>query len=191
LPGDLRELAIDPGGWAPYLDEGEVLLWEGSPSPRVHLTFDLRMIITSVFGLIFTGVSIAMLWMHIEEGRLPGVLFSIPFLAAGLFFFGGRHLWDAYRRSRTRYALTDRRALIARSRPERSIRTYPILEDAPLEIRPGPLATIIFAAEVRRAPKGHLRQIEQGFELIPEGDHVFRLLQQIRRARTSDPEAAR
>ena len=65
------------------------------------------------FSLIWCGV--AFFWeAEVIKMKAPLLmrLWGIPLLLVGLFFVFGRFLYDARRRERTFYRLTDRRAII-------------------------------------------------------------------------------
>lgn len=94
---------------------GEHILWEGRPAQGLLLTRRDGLLIP--FSLFFLGFSI--LWTTIAASGAPDffALFGSLFIAVGLFFAVGRFLLDAWLRSRTRYAVTDRRVLVARTGP--------------------------------------------------------------------------
>jgi hypothetical protein len=176
------DLAIDPMGWAPYLADGEVLLWEGRPSPRIRFELTVKNLLLTVFGTIFASFALAIFYTHLVEGDWGGVLFAVPFVLMALFLLVGRHWWDSYRRAKTRYALTDRRALIARALGRRVVESHVITHDARIDLIPGVEATVLFAAEVRQDQRGRAFQVRHGFEMIPDGERVARLLYRIQAA---------
>ncbi|MEL6999598.1 MAG: hypothetical protein AAFP68_15160, partial [Pseudomonadota bacterium] len=74
-------------GWAPYLDEGERLVWEGRPATGLRVRpSDL---LQSGFGLIFFCFSVFWVTMAASSGgageggvfRLVFPLFGLPFVA--------------------------------------------------------------------------------------------------------------
>lgn len=100
------------------LEDDERILWQGRPSGRVRVTW--ARCVTSVFGLIY--VAFALFWMSaaasIVDGQGP-LLAALPLLGLPVALIGanmavGQYLWDAIRRRRTWYTLTDRRAMISR-----------------------------------------------------------------------------
>ena len=98
-------------------------------------------------------------------------LVGLPFVAVGLFRLVGRFFWDAARRRRTRYALTDRRAIIATSLGGRHLLSLPIHPDRDVEYRPGREATIILDRKVtpsRNRRKTGPAVTELGFERIAD-----------------------
>jgi len=99
---------------------GEHLLWTGQPDPRV--IFERVDIFLVPFSLLWGGF--ALVW---EAGVLGSgvfgeghrsaapwffVLWGIPFVVIGLYFIAGRFFYKAWRKRRTYYALTTKRALI-------------------------------------------------------------------------------
>ena len=104
---------MDPlGQLQPYLRDDEQLLWYGAPDPRVWFTSaDVFMVPFSILWCAFV-----IFW---ESGVVRNggpaffKLWGIPFVAVGLYFVFGRFLYKRYRKSRTAYAITTRRAMIA------------------------------------------------------------------------------
>ena len=94
---------------------GERILWQGSPPTGFRVAAqDLFAIPFSVvwlgFVLVIFGASLS---GGAEQVDPVAVYFILPvFLLVGLYFAFGRFLADRRRRRRTRYLLTDRRALI-------------------------------------------------------------------------------
>jgi hypothetical protein len=174
-----------PESWDAYLDRGEKLLWEGAPAGG--LKFRASDLVQSLFGLVFGGFAIFWITMASEmtsKGNAPGPvaffpLFGIPFVLVGAYMVFGRFFWKAYKRSKTRYALTDKRAIIASSAFGRKLKSYPISDGTRLEYEPGDAATIWFAEEERRGSKGRRYTVKHGFEYIPNGDEVYRLMRKV------------
>ena len=183
---------VDPGGWAPYLDPGEDLLWEGRPNRGVRL--GISDIFKSMFGLVFFGF--AVFWITMASsigGAAPGgvglmfPLFGLPFVLVGAYFMVGRFFWDSFVRSKTVYALTTKRGIIARSAFGRSLKSYPIKRRTEIEYLPGEEATIYFGKEERRGKNGTYT-VKRGFEYINGGDQVYRLMRAIQQGRLGAPE---
>jgi hypothetical protein len=178
--------------WDDFLDPGERLLWSGQPATGLRIT--PRGIATSLgslfllgFALFWTAGASLGLWSgewHKADGfmRLLMIvfpLFGLPFIAVGLFGVFGHYLYDARSRARTRYALTTRRALIAVNGSSRMLRSWPILPETVVDYLPGTEASIRFATEVQVDSDGDKTHTRTGFELIPDGDAVMRLIRQI------------
>lgn len=96
--------------WTPHLNEGEEVLWQGRPSPRLFVfrAYDGFLLPFSVFfGVV--GGAVAIL------GALNDVVMmavGLIFLAVALYMGLGRFLVSQTRRKRTCYALTSKRALM-------------------------------------------------------------------------------
>ncbi len=96
---------------------GERIIWTGQPSTGLLLTSrDTYLIPFSLVWFCFTVV-----W---ETAALTStdadtffVLWGAMFMGIGLYMVVGRFVSDAWIRSKTSYALTDQRVLIARSAP--------------------------------------------------------------------------
>jgi len=122
-----------------HLIPGERLLWAGRPKQ----------------GLLLRGedaflIPLALLWTFI---MLPNLLasetvridpFSLLFLIIGLYLLIGRFLVDAWLRSRTYYAVTDRQAIIVSQWPLPGMRSVSLrtLSDLKLTMRRGGRGTI-------------------------------------------------
>ena len=178
--------------WDDYLDPGEHLLWTGAPA--TGLRFPRRSIATSLASLFLLGFAVLWtagagvgLWSgawRAESGFLRVFaiafpLFGLPFIAVGLYGVFGHYMTDARRRARTRYALTNRRALIAEDGRQRLLRSWPIKGDTIIDFHPGPEAFIRFATEVQVDSEGDKTHTRIGFDRIPDGDAVMRLIRQI------------
>ncbi|WP_112322343.1 hypothetical protein [Oceanibium sediminis] len=102
---------------------------------------------------------------------------ALPHFGIGLVILFGALVWPTYARRRTWYTLTDRRAFIARDLPfrGRTLKTYPITADSPIEHQPGTPGTVTFAVKRKRTAKGaKTRKI--GFERVQDAEKVYRLL---------------
>ena len=168
-------------GWEGILDEGERILWQGRPDTRI--TLRPANIAGMVFGIFFAGF--ALFWM-VGVARAGGGafwMFGLLHFSVGLAIIFAPILWDPYKRSRTWYTLTDRRAFIATDLPlqGKKLKSYPIDEDTLLEFTPGEPATVSFAQETRRGNNGRRYTVRIGFERIPDGERVYRLIRDIQR----------
>lgn len=167
-------------GWEGILDEGERILWQGRPDTRLRLK--PAGLVGMAFGVSFAGF--ALFWMIMAAQAGGGFwMFGLLHFAIGLALALGPLIWDPFRRSRTWYTLTDRRAFIATDLPlqGKRLKSYPIDEDTLLEFTPGEPATVSFAQETRRGNNGRRHTVRIGFERIPDGERVYRLIRDIQR----------
>ena len=171
------------------LGSGERLLWAGSPRPGLTLQAADALLIP--FSLLWGGFAFFWEYEVIKSGApLVMRLFGLPFVLIGLFFIGGRFFFDAWRRSRTFYGLTNQRAIIASGRRVRSL-NLPTLGDVTLSERPDGSGTIVFG--FAGAPIAWSRGLAwtrtgratpPGFDMVPGARQVYD------RIRTAQREAS-
>ena len=90
---------------------GERLLWHGQPERG--LRFSTADALAMPFSLMWAAFAFFWELTAIRQGApLFFVLWGLPFVICGLYLIGGRFVWDAYRRARTFYGVTDSRILI-------------------------------------------------------------------------------
>jgi hypothetical protein len=135
------------------------------------------------FSLIWCGV--AFFWeAEVIKMKAPLLmrLWGIPFVLVGLFFVFGRFLYDARRRERTFYGLTDRRAIIISGLSQRTTQSLSLrtLGDVSLSERSDMSGTItlgpqgLYPAWVRgMAWPGMAYKEPPSFELISNARSVF------------------
>jgi hypothetical protein len=176
---------------------GERLVWEGRPATGLRLgSGDVVMI---PFSLMWGGF--AFFWeataifaaLHSPGPRVFMVLWGIPFCVVGAYLIIGRFFYDAYRRGRSFYGLSDRRVIIA----ERSGTTSLPLGTLPhvhlAESRQGDgEGTITFGTPT--SPWGRNRPPRPpAFEFIADARGVQRRLEELRQsapfASESEPRA--
>lgn len=164
--------------WADYLEEGERLLWKGAPATGTRVTN--TGITQSIFGVFFLGFSV--FWVGLGAntgGGLTVALFGAPFVMVGLWLVAGHWFYDAYKRKHSRYALTNKRALIARTVFGRKMESYPINRFAPVGLVEGPLDTVNFHQKTVHSKNGDT-QINVGFRYIHNGRKVYNILRDIK-----------
>src|SRR5215831_7176076 len=107
--------------------DGERILWQGRPAQGIVLTARDWLLIP--FSVVWCGF--VFFWeAMVLRMQAPGffAFWGVPFVLAGLYFTVGRFVVDIWLRRRTRYALTNRRIVIARAGvfgKLRSISLYP------------------------------------------------------------------
>jgi hypothetical protein len=168
-----------PAGWEGILDEGEEILWQGRPDSA--FAFQPRMMIMTVFGVFFAGF--ALFWM-LMASMAGGYfwMFGLIHFAVGIGIVAGTLWGPTFRRRRTWYTLTDRRAFVATDLPlvGRRLKSYPITAGSVLSYDQQDPATIHFAHEMRRGRNGSTR-VDVGFDRIHDGAEVYRLMRQVQR----------
>jgi hypothetical protein len=108
LPGQMQQL---PGELAREVSPSEQLLWWGRPLAGMRLRGSDAVGIP--FSLMWGGFAIFWETMAIRSGApFFFKLWGIPFVAVGLYLIAGRFLYDAWRRSRTAYAVTNERVIL-------------------------------------------------------------------------------
>ncbi|WP_370342171.1 hypothetical protein [Pararhodobacter marinus] len=168
----------DQAGWQSRLEPGETLLWQGRPDGRLVFVWRhaVEAVLALAFGfgmLILLGMFVLLLPQLVAMAVLPGVVF---FGLVAFFLGPWLHLRDARRRRNTRYALTTRRAIIARSdRTGRvTVQSYPISADSPI----GTAWNGVTFARARVRSGGRSHDVDIGFERIGDAartvhDHLL------------------
>jgi hypothetical protein len=178
--------------WSDYLDPDERLLWTGRPAQGMRYTG--KRIGASFVGLFVLGFALfwtagasAGLWMG--EWRNTDTLmfwffilfpiFGLPFVGLGLYATVGHFFHDRNTRAKTLYALTNRRALILVLGRKVSVKSWPIRPETVIDYEPGLEANIYVATETHTDSEGDKTHTRVGFDLIEDGDKVYRLIRQI------------
>ncbi|WP_425101544.1 aspartate carbamoyltransferase catalytic subunit [Tropicibacter sp. S64] len=181
-----------PPGWEGLLDPGEEILWQGRAGTGLSLPNPEPM--RHVIGVFFVGFSL--FWMNLTAdiaGNVPGPVkvfpaFGLIFFFIGLWNAGLFVLWDAFKRSRTTYTLTNRRAFIATDLPVqgKTLSSYPIDRSSVLEFHGDDPGSIWFGERTVRTKNGS-RTRRIGFEQIDDARTVYRLLRDIQQDPRSKP----
>lgn len=158
------------------LDGEERILWVGGPDPRrVLLPRDVVVVpFTLVWGAGFGFGGM----VFITTVPLPFGLLGLVMLGAAAYAVFGRLLVAFWRRLKTRYVLTDRRAIIASTWPATTVRSVD-LRRAPLmsvTTRRDGSGTLAFgetaASSGRYSTPGEMRQMGNAFVDIPDVANV-------------------
>lgn len=172
---------IDHANWSGYLDSNEKLLWTGRP--HIILKLNAHSVFPSLFGICF--LSFTLFWgVSFLHGFIPSpinfivLMVFLLFLTVGMWLTFGYHIWMIYQKRRTRYALTNKRALVLTAAPRTRLASYGIDARTNVEIRPGRRSSILFATRLETWWGGP-REVGVGFEDIDEGQFVYRLIREM------------
>ncbi len=141
-----------------HLDSGEKTLWHGSPPEGLLLRrSDWFVVPFSLFWLAFVVFWLAgVTGTFSDSPRSPPVIFPIVgsvFVCVGLYMAIGRFFWDAYVRSQTLYALTNKRAIVLVRWPFRQVRSVELTAATRVETEEsGDGSGSIFFGERMRMP---------------------------------------
>lgn len=181
----------DQESWEAYFDPGERLIWQGAPVPGVHV--GPGGIFLSLFGLPFLLAGLGVFFGGIYAlfrgdagfmdgaGGLFAMVFALPFICVGGLLTSWPWVRGPLEARRVRYALTDRRAYVAKRFFKRSMESYPIVPEAPLELERGKTDSVYFHTYHTRDSDGDTTVNRVGFENIAEGEEVYGLLRRIQR----------
>lgn len=169
-----------PPGWNGILDPGEKILWQGRPDDSFFVA--PGQIILGTFSLLFAGFALFWMIMASQGGGLFWTVGLIHF-SIGLWITFKTFYGPTLRRRHTWYTLTDKRAFIATDIPFRGkkLKDYPVTPDSRLELEEGRLDTVWLAREKRDKAQNKPSGIDVGFERIPDGAEVYRLIRDIKR----------
>jgi hypothetical protein len=173
--------SLPPGDWAAALEPGERLLWEGAPATGARLR--RRDALMVPLSLAWAGFAVFFEVKAALTGA-PWLLLMIggAVVAGAVYFVGGRFLLDSWRRGRTRYALTDRRAMVAVGGPRGQARSMAIDASTKVEYRPGEEAMIILAPPPPADPEAK-KPAPLAFEFIAGGERVRDLIRAVQEGR--------
>jgi len=168
----------------------EHLLWSGMPRQGV------RVRARDVPGVLFMLVWLAVV-VYWEGGVMAAdapvaiLLVGAAFFAYGLYFVFGRFIVDRIRRSRTYYAVTDQRVLIASGLRRRQVKSLALggLADVSLSEGSGGRGSITFGAATllsaqpgSTARPGFRRRSATAFDSIEDVRRVYHLIREARRS---------
>lgn len=169
---------------------GEKVLWQGSPGSGIRFRRSDFFLIP--FGLFFFGFSLfweTMALSFTDRANNPPLMatifpiFGLPFICVGAYLVVGRFFWDSYRRKRSTYLLTNRRALIETIAFGRKV-TSITLADLPavsLEERADGCGSIVLG-EDQQIGYGENRRTRSAprFDFIGDAQRVYRLVEEAR-----------
>ena len=135
------------GDFQRYLAPHESVRWTGKPAQG--LLFRASDALMVPFTLLWCGFAIFWEAGASASGLTMFSLWGVPFVLVGLYMVVGRFFYDAWLRSRTSYALTDRRALILSGAFEQKLTSVELSTLTELHYKPGSggQGTIVFGPE--------------------------------------------
>jgi len=183
--------------WTEVLDPGERVLWQGRPHPGLMIRWSQVPLL--VVGGVFVGLAIwltAQAVAGLRAGDPAGtkmVVFGTAMIGLGLWAILWPPLSDMARRRGTRYALTDRRALIETDFLGKGLAACPITQDSMLMLKRGSPPSAIFTILRPRAmgldrllaSKQRKRETLMGFDFIDDAEKVLALMRDIQEESTA------
>ena len=169
--------------WGGILDPDERILWQGRPDTKIVI--GPGNIALLLFGSVFAGF--ALIWMVLAASAGGGFwAFGLIHFSVGLGIMFAAIFGSRFKRARTWYALSNRRAFIATDMPimGRKLKSYPITTESVLKTDGNHPATLHLASETRRRSSkngGGTYQAPVGFARIDDGAEVYKLLRHIQR----------
>lgn len=172
--------------FAPYLDPGEAIVWSGRP-PRGLLLRAADVFLIPFSFVWFGGVLFAFAGA-IDGRNASGGLFHpvlALFLLVGFYIAFGRFLVDAFSRTRTFYAVTDRRALILGGLKSANIKSMPLQPGLEVSVSGKGRGSVKFGPDVSFSQRagGHGFGTGQShpfmFERIDEAQNIYRMVREI------------
>ncbi len=161
------------------LSADETLLWSGAPRQGLMLVpGDLFMI---PFSLMWGGF--AVFWeAMVFRSKAPVFfrLWGVPFVCVGLYMIAGRFFYDAWKRGRTRYGVTDTRVLIVCDGLQKSVVSLDRrnLGETSLQEKSDGSGTIVFGPSFAWGAFGQTggRALPPSFVGIPDAKRVYALI---------------
>ncbi len=181
-----------------HLNLGEKVLWTGKPNLKMRFnSADYFLIPISIFMCGFIGFMVNLIYGWFE-GNMPVIplVFFVVFGVVVINYAFGRFFVKAWRKKRTFYALTNRRALfIYKGRRQIfSEVTLDNIDTISKDVRPNGNGTIKFGDERRSAPFFSDLPVNSGLERfstytstirfldIDNVNHVFNMIQEVKKS---------
>ncbi len=185
----------------PLLGSGERLLWSGQPRTGIRFrAADFALIPFSIFWCGFAIFWECMALRIPRGGSGPAALasyvfplFGLPFVLIGLYLLVGRFFFDAWKRGRTFYGVTDERILIVSGVFSRTTTSKDLgtLGETTLKERPDGSGTLLFGRtgylpvgqwEQPGTPQHMARIAPPAFEMIEEARSVYEIVRNAQKA---------
>jgi hypothetical protein len=184
--------------WEDWFQPGEMLLWEGAPSPGFRQI--PRNILLGLFGLPFLGAGLFTCYFGLTQifsGNLGGLVAGIFVGAFGSIFVlvGGAMVFGTWLEEilaprHIRYALMNRNGYIASRTFGRKMEVLPIHSDTRVETQENSDGTlsVYFHFETARDSDGDQRTDKKGFERLANGHDVYRVIRDLQSAHHGAPQ---
>jgi hypothetical protein len=166
------------------LTSGERVIWQGSPGKG--LRFQAQDWFAVPFAAVWLGIIFSVFVTAPQKSGTDngGFEFVLPFfILIGVYMLAGRFVIDMIARSRTEYALTNRRAIIESGFFGRSTRSVNLAAAPEIRLRQGGSGrgTIEFGsgspfAMMPRSWPGTRQYLPPAFEMIEDAGSVYRLI---------------
>ncbi|WP_322890305.1 MULTISPECIES: hypothetical protein [unclassified Yoonia] len=174
--------------WQRHLASDETLLWHGAPVSGFETPS--RLIVPSAVGAMLLFVGYALVQGLFDDARQPDAASGfmgnlLNGLGAVVAFLSGLALtigaWiNAYIGPRvTSYAISDKRAYIARHLWTTRVDSFVIAQDDAVTLEKGPLDRVLFKKTAIRDGEGGLIAQDVGFARLADGQEVFALIRAI------------
>lgn len=167
--------------WTEVLEDGEQLLWQGRPGIGIVVSFFHY---TSILAFVLSFANIYYFSERSEQHPLAvHLLFIFYFLLLAWSIVG-----PSFVRRRSKYAVTNKRALIAVHKPFARTQTtsYPAQDWTPLVLTDKPPSNLYFTSRETFALRAANRHQKVGFEQISDGNDVHKIMQDVQSACNQD-----
>jgi hypothetical protein len=182
-----------------HLQNGEQLLWSGRPADGIR--FRKQDIFLVPFSLMWGGFAIFWEFMvtfgmsHKGSENAPLMirimfpLWGIPFVIAGLYLIFGRFLFDAKKRSKTFYGVTNQRIIILSGLFSRNIKSLNLknLTDVSMDEKSDGTGTITFGPSIPMSGfvsgswPGTRSIASPCFEMVDNVSNVYKIISDVQR----------
>lgn len=157
--------------WTQVLEPGETLLWTGRPEPRLSLrNFQLLGPFVGAFGTVIAG---GLLLTYNDLPVSQSVVLAVIIALVVLSLVKGLNRWTDL--TRTRYALTNRRALFFRlQKGETRVKAFPRTAETKPDIKNTSPQSVFFIRQERA--DNPVLAAHLGFEYINDSDAFCAIL---------------
>ncbi|MDE3240229.1 MAG: aspartate carbamoyltransferase catalytic subunit [Paracoccaceae bacterium] len=159
-------------GWDQILEPGERIVWQGRPDRGLH--FDGFSPVQTIFGLVFAGFALSLVHNGIGAMAEGGLGFLFPlvgliFFGVGLNLAGAHYLVDVWKRGRTVYSLSTRRAFIATNFfGVKRLKSWQIDPSTVIDLKDGALQSVGFTGSrtALNAPRASFDYLDDAREVL-------------------------